>query len=260
MSFRSKPFPLYGLILLLVPLPGLATQCEPLASTSAETLVALFGDSITTGYNSNFQDDVAGGTHCRGVPTSSLNDLFAAPEKRDVIVSNWGDGGTSSANGVSRIANDLNSNSAMYSGEAKYVLIMYGTNDPAFNISASTTGFNVGDMVRRAGLVGYTSIVGTLTPRDDLNVQPINDQVKSAAASKGAALVDHFARFIAEPTGWRSLLEEEVSGNNTIRLHPTDAGYQVIAQTWFDETLAGLIDPQPQAVIVAPIVGLLLGD
>ena len=45
-------------------------------------------------------------------------------------------------------------------------------------------------------------------------------------------------------------------------LHPSDRGYLVIAETWFDQFLDGRIAAEPLAtnVTIAPVLFLLLDD
>lgn len=227
------------------------------------SVIALYGDSITVGYHYQ-QYPVFSGDE--GWPTTDLITLMAASPKRSAIVDNWGVGATSSSTGVNNMNSFLSQNTSKHSGKAYYVLIMYGTNDFNANISASTTGFNNGTMIDMARSLGYTPVVGTLTPRDDQlsQVQSRNSQIATYASIKNALLVDHYARFINDPGGWPSLLVTEPSGitGQPIKLHPTEAGYLVIAQTWFDAALSSLIEPDPNATtnIIAPIISYLLDE
>jgi len=254
------------------------------------TVVVLFGDSLTLGFNSNYAGNSpgdprrAGGTTERGCPTIYLKVLLlhqeprgvnedcptvgipspvldANDEKRDVIVANWGLGGSTSARGVQRITAELNETTSQFPAKDHLVLIMYGTNDFGSNISTSMTRFNTVEMIRKAQAAGYTPIIGTLTPRDDRDITPYNAQIVNAANQEGVFIVDHFARFVAEPAGWRSLLEQEISliTGDLIRLHPTDHGYLVLAETWFDKRLKDIIEPDPE-LSITPLIYILLDD
>ncbi len=260
------------------------------AGQNDPTVIVLFGDSITLGFNSNYAGNspgdprVAGGTTERGCPTIYLKNILlkeeprsanedcptesisspildANSETRDVIVANWGLGGSTSERGVQRISSELNQTKSDFPAKDYLVLIMYGTNDFGSNISTSMTRFNTVEMIRKAKSAGYTPIIGTLTPRDDFNVSPYNSKIVSAANQEGAFVVDHFARFVAEPTGWRSLLEQEIGriSGNLVRFHPTDRGYLVIAETWFDKRLKNIIEPEVDFVI-SPVLDILLDD
>lgn len=230
----------------------------PLAVASEQTVIALIGDSITVGFNASYLTPTGDGTTSHGIPTISLNSLLS---NRNTVVANWGFGGSSSSFGVSNITSYLNTNTSQHSGDAYYALIIYGTNDFNLSISASTTGFNIGQMIDKARSAGYEPIIGTLTPRDDQLSQVLsrNPNIISNANAKNAFVVDHYSRFINEPGGWTTLINTEISSQNgnTIRLHPNDNGYFVIAENWFDSRLKDLIDLE---VNIAPIIGLLLDD
>ena len=218
------------------------------------SIIALFGDSITVGYNQLYSNtDLGNGTTTHGRPTIDLNNLLnESKPKRSAVVANWGDGGTSSENGAWRISRELEIMNSQYSGSNKYVLILIGTNDSNFGISTSDTKFNIQMMIDDARTLGFEPIIGTLTPVSNRNVQPRNTQIKSAAASRNAFLVDHYTRFINEPGSWTQLIELD----GGVRLHPNDSGYLVIAQTWFEQRLQDVI---PVSAIAIPgIIQLIL--
>lgn len=220
------------------------------------TIVALFGDSITLGYNLAYSQAVIGdGTIDHGLPTIELNVLLNESEpKRTSIVSNWGHGSTNSGHGAARIYEDLEDLDSRYSSSNKFVLIIYGTNDAAFGITTSTTRFNTEMMIDEARLLGYEPIIGTLTPVSNRNVQPRNAQITLAASSRNAFLVDHYARFISEPGGWTQLIELD----GGVRLHPNNTGYRVIAETWFEQRLEELIPIDKSHTTMGAIILLLL--
>ena len=226
------------------------------AAPAKPTVIALFGDSITVGYNMAYPSvDLGNGTTTHGRPTIELNSLLNdSRPKRSSIVSNWGDGGSNSEDGTWRISRELEILNSQYSGANKFVLIIYGTNDAAFGISTSTTKFNIQVMIDNARSLGYEPIIGTLTPVEGRDVTPRNGQIKSAASSRNAFLVDHFNRFINEPGGWRELIELD----NGVRLHPNDEGYRVIAQTWFDSRLKVVVPTSVDIGVLSAIFQLLL--
>lgn len=225
-------------------------------AANEKALVALFGDSITVGYNSSYsQVDIGNGTTTHGAPTIELNKLLNQDTpKRPSIVSNWGDGGTSSENGTWRIIRELNILNSQYSNQLKLVLILYGTNDAAFDITTADTRFNIEIMIDNARARGFEPIIGTLTPVEGRDVGPRNSQIAAAANSKGAFLVDHFTRFINQPGGWRTLIEED----NGERLHPNNDGYRVIAETWFENRLKDIIPIGKSVGSIAAVNSLLL--
>lgn len=255
------------------------------AAQNERSVIVLLGDSTTVGFNSNFGDRFANGTTERGCPTIYLTNILlkqgprsvsedcpttiypspildANNEIRDVVVANWGIGGTSSEKGVERISSNLQKTRRAFPASNYYVLIVYGTNDFGFDISASTTNFNIRMMIRKARQAGYIPVIGTITPRDDRDVTPYNSEIKSAANRENAPIVDHFARFIRQPGGWRSILQQEIGVNSgrLVRFHPTDEGYLIIAETWFDQYLRNAIEPNDPSLNIAPILDILLND
>ncbi|MBL4671861.1 MAG: SGNH/GDSL hydrolase family protein [Arenicella sp.] len=250
-----------------------------------EAVVVLFGDSTTTGFNAAFQNSRFGsGSTTLGCPTIYLNNILRQEEPRtdqqicsteaydspildqnkqvrNAIVANWGFGGSDTTNGEGRISSNLSETKVAYEADNYFVLIMYGTNDNAFGVSTSTTNFNIRQMIIKARALSYQPIVGTILPRDDLNVQPYNSEIVNAANQEGAFVVDHASRFISQPGGWQSLIEQEVdpATGELVRLHPNDQGYLIIAETWFDQRLKDLI-PGISNFNITPIMSLLLGD
>jgi lysophospholipase L1-like esterase len=248
-------------------------------------VVVLFGDSITTGFNAAFQNARFGsGSTTLGCPTIYLNNIVQQQdprtdqqicsteahdspilddnkEVRNAIVANWGFGGSDTTNGQSRITSNLSETKSAFESENYFVLILYGTNDRAFGVSTETTNFNTRQMIVKARALGYQPIMGTLLPRDDLNVQPYNSQIINAANQEGVFVVDHASRFISQPGGWQTLIDQETDPitGELVRLHPNDQGYLVIAETWFDQRLKDLI-PGVMNINISPIINILLGN
>ena len=253
------------------------------ASDASRTVIALFGDSTTTGFNANFGDRYGNGSTVRGCPTILLTNLLrhepqieppsscpttiydspifdANTRKRNVIVANWGIGGSTTESGISRISSNLAQTKADHVGKAYITLIIYGTNDFNSGISTSTTRFNLRQMIQSARALGYTPVLGTLTPRDDRDISPYNGAVNGAGSDEGVPVVDHFTRFVNQSGGWRTIVQQEVStiSGNLVRFHPTDEGYMIIAETWFDKYLRDVI--KPESPPLAPVISLLLTE
>jgi len=225
------------------------------------SVIVLFGDSITVGFNRGRPIINANGSTTISGPRAFLSDILNDPDQpRPSIVANWGEGGSSSSRGVQRIVAQLSVTRNAIPADQYFVLIMYGTNDFGRGIGTSTTAFNNQEMIRRARSVGYTPIVGTVTPRSDRNLAPLAGAIFNTAVANNAPVANHFGVFSQRPL--IDLVELETSGLTglPIRLHPRDVGYQLIAQTWFDQVLSGLIEPVAEPVVVAPIIQLLLGD
>ena len=147
-----------------------------IASASAErdpSVVVLFGDSTTIGFNTNFDERFGDARLNFGEPSIQLTQILNNAD-RPSVVPNLGIGGSSSGpataftgfvgegNGVDRISEDLTDVIANIPGRDYYVLILYGINDPARGIPSSVTGFNNGIMLERANALGYTALVSTV--------------------------------------------------------------------------------------------------
>jgi len=241
------------------------------ASAQESNLIVLFGDSISVGENNAFQGSRPG----RGLgrvandgqspalpPSDKLDDLLRA-ELRESTVINWGIGGSTSERGAIRVLSDLGETLSDHQADNYYVLILYGTNDFNGGLGPSDTGFNTGLMIDRARSLGYTPVVATLTPRADRNLSSYNSQIVSNANSRNVPIVDLFSRYLQDGQNGLTLLDTEVFSGRVIRLHPNDAGYDVIAQTWFDQFLESEIEPLPIPIVsdfLPPIINLLLED
>lgn len=237
------------------------------SAAQTNSLVVLFGDSITVGFNSGRRIDFPSGSTTISGPRQFLSDLLNDPAApRNTIVANWGAGGTSSANGITRITSNLDASRANNPADQFIVLIMYGTNDFGQGISTSTTAFNNNILVFLARNVGYLPIVGTVTPRSDRDIGPLAAAITAEVTANNAQVVDQFSFFNARPLEQNFELEISLLSGQPIRLHPNDDGYRLLAQNWFDGALQNLIPvtfpPPPPAppVLIAPLLPLLLED
>ncbi len=289
MNFLARQTKALTLVLALI--ACVATTMTAQSQEADLSLVVLFGDSISHGFNGNlsnrFSDSVGNGRTDRGCPAIYLANILNKQEDRDdgppdecrvvegdstirdsnemqanAIVQNWGNGGSSSMAGVQRMSGDLSSAASTIAAQQKFALILYGTNDFNFGISSDVTRANIEVMIDIARSQNYVPIVSTLIPRapgvsqgQSQNLAEYNAAINSAIANRNADKVDLHARFINEPGGFLSLLDPD-------QLHPTDPGYLVIAETWFSDFLQGQISAVPvrSDFQVAPIILLLLDD
>ncbi|NIM90298.1 MAG: hypothetical protein GTO17_05040 [Candidatus Aminicenantes bacterium] len=191
-----------------------------------EDKYAGFGDSITYGYI-NFEAAPDKGY----IPRLEmlLDQQFGETE---VVNEGWP--GEKTFNGLARI------DSVIRDHLAQYLLLMEGTNDIiSRKISMDTTVFNLEQMVQKCIDFGVFPAVATIIPRKDWRwdneffrdrIFYLNDQIHELAQGLPIPLVDQFELFYSYPEeegGWRSLL----SDHN----HPTEEGYQLMAEEWFDE-------------------------
>jgi lysophospholipase L1-like esterase len=126
------------------------------------------------------------------------------------------------------------------------VLLMEGANDLSTHSTSQIIGA-LGQMIDNATSRGLFVMLATLPPENPNGfdptdrggesplVPPVNDQIRALAASKSVPLVDVYQAF----GGDLSLI-----GNDG--LHPTAAGYHLIAQT-FLSSIKQALEPPPGA-------------
>ncbi len=120
---------------------------------------------------------------------------------------------------------------------ANLVLLLIGTNDLSQNQGVTSTRDEIGEIIDNIfefnGLIEI--YLGTLLPRKDSHqseVEALNALLPELVNSKRALgvkifLVDLNTRFIADPN-WQTTRMFDL-------VHPNDAGYDVIAQVWYEE-------------------------
>lgn len=141
-------------------------------------------------------------------------------------VINEGSGGEVVADGAADVPRVLTQDNP------QVLLVQEGANDVNQGHSPASIATSLRSMVREAKNRGVQPYVGTLLPMRPGScrgvaadgVPPANDQIRSMAASEGVPLVDLYQAFGAIPG---TLIGPD-------GLHPTEAGYQKMADTFFD--------------------------
>ncbi|MDZ7268027.1 MAG: Ig-like domain-containing protein [candidate division KSB1 bacterium] len=120
---------------------------------------------------------------------------------------------------------------------ANLVLLLIGTNDLSQNQGVTSTHAEIGEIIDNIfqfnGLIEI--YLATLLPRKDSHqseIEELNALLPDLVASKRTQgvkifLVDLNTRFLADPN-WQSTRMFD-------NVHPNDAGYDVIAQVWYEE-------------------------
>jgi lysophospholipase L1-like esterase len=148
-------------------------------------------------------------------------------------VADEGIDGTNSDKGAARIGNSLSRI------RPAFTLILYGTNDwnQCNNPPACVTVPSLRSMVQQIKATGGHAFVGAILPvnvgyddrtppsRQDWVVQ-MNALIKQMADEEGAVYVDLYGAFARSGLTGSALYVDH--------LHPTEPGYQIMAQTWFD--------------------------
>lgn len=195
----------------------------PRSSNRANVYMA-FGDSITKG-----EPEMGDGNGYRLILQNMLRAHFGAAE-----IANEGRDATNSDFGADIIGTRL------VAVRPSFTLIHYGTND--WNSSAcnelpcfTTTSlrFMVQEINRSGGHAFLATIIPTNTGYDGRTPASRNEWVaeqnvfiRQVADQEGAVLVDLNGAFLRSGLSNSALFVDHV--------HPASAGYQIMAQTWFD--------------------------
>lgn len=118
------------------------------------------------------------------------------------------------------------------------LLLMIGMNDMAYGDAVTDAPTRLGSLLDLiiATVPNSLIVVSTVTPAIDTvvydRIRAFNAAIPAVVASRAAAgahitTVDMFAALAADP----KFATTELTDN----LHPNDAGYNVIAQTWYDK-------------------------
>lgn len=195
-----------------------------------------FGNSITYGY----------------IDYHEAPEIGYIPRLETMLIQQYGEGrvinegwpGETTVNGVTRI------DEVLIKHQAQYLLLMEGTNDIIFQeISTDTSEFNLREMVRKSREYGVYVIITTIIPRNDWRwkrtyyrerIYALNDRIRNLADQEKIPLIDFFNIFYNYPEedgGWTSLL-------STDKVHPSEKGYQLMAESWFTEIKLTPFPPQ----------------
>jgi lysophospholipase L1-like esterase len=182
------------------------------------------GDSITFGYVDWYPYPERG-----YIPR--LNAILNATYGSQRVV-NEGFGGEVTAEGLVRL------DKVFIADLARYILIMEGTNDIISDISTDSAAFNLREMVLKCLSAGAFPTIATILPRYDWygtypyfrnRILSLNAKIRQIAMDLSVPIVDMYAAFVDYPPasgGVLSLLSIDLK-------HPSDKGYQFMAETWF---------------------------
>jgi lysophospholipase L1-like esterase len=187
-----------------------------------------FGDSITYGYMDRLPTPEA------GYPLRL--DAILKQNFGSGLAINEGIGGENTTEGLGRI------DSVLSTHPARYILIMEGTNDViSLHTPIDTIVFNLREMTAKCLKRGVLPILATIIPRQDFlysTTRIIRDrhhalveEIREIPGTFPVPFVDQYKVFMDYPEaegGLRSLLSGDLK-------HPSEKGYQVMAEAWFDE-------------------------
>ena len=211
------------------------------------------GDSITQGLQRTGSGIIFGikspqnGSVNVGGYQSRLNTMLDSNIEPSTLY-NWGFGGENSAGGLGRI------NSILDSRSADIILIMYGANDLYQGISSSGTKANIRAMIDRSRSKGVIPIISTITPNTNGSFNPsirldYNPKLYQVANEKQVAIAENY--LVVDGPNWYT-----VPYHSGDFLHLSNAGYEKMAQAWFD-VIEELLVPNKSII---PIIELFLFD
>lgn len=190
----------------------------------SQTRFLAFGDSLTEGKLSvTLELLIDSPAHSYPVKLTTL--LAARYPDQQIIVVNEGFAGERVVDSVNRFW------AAMAQHRPESVLLMHGVNDlnglEDGRVQATVDGLEA--LVKAATSLGVTPFLASLPPIGPPKsgcpecVVPLNERLRSMSASKGAVFVDVYAAWGNRPG---------LMGADGI--HPTEAGYEVIAEAFFE--------------------------
>lgn len=201
-------------------------------ATISKTKFLAFGDSITVGVVARDNPSPPPPYILTDVPAAAypevLRQLLAARYSTQTITMiNEGKGGEKAVDSVGRAQSVFNAN------RPEVAMIMEGYNDLSLlgeaGIDPAIAAIN--DMVKDARFRGARVFLGTLTPPpvnvnrgiSNTTISRFNDKLKAMAKGENAVLVDVYAAFAPDPNRY----------NSADGRHPNEAGYRLIAETFF---------------------------
>lgn len=198
----------------------------PIGNDSLPNVTMAFGDSLTRG---------DGSSDGRGYPARLESRLLA--HFGDALVINRGADATNSYEAIERLQRNL------AGSQPAYTLILYGTNDwniPGCQDNAvdCPTVENLRTVVRGVKAFGSLPFLATIPPANPTLNPPSRNEwakamsglIKTMAQEEGAFLVDLYEAF-AKQGDLTRLFSDHV--------HPNDAGYQVMAEAFFEAIAHG---------------------
>ncbi len=229
-SIRSKLMSWHQLADNPAPRPLANDPPFPFNGELDENTYLAFGDSITFGYM-----DYEEAPDLGYIPR--LKEIFDAQYGESEII-NEGWPGEVTLAGLGRMEEVVNSH------DARYLLLMEGTNDIIFHqFSMETTAYHLEQMLSINIEHGLYPVLSTIIPRNDYRwrrlyyqerIYELNDRIRALAEKLNIPLVDQFNTFFNYPEdegGWPALLSID-------NVHPSIKGYEIMTDAWFREIKA----------------------
>ena len=221
---------------------GFTVTVNPRIARLSLTKFLAFGDSVTLGeVTAPLTTSRAGGTNYRNVvvpsaayPTRLLALLRAryVPQAMAIEMNNAGLPGEFAEDAVLRLRGVLSSY------RPSVLLLLHGHNDLYAGVPIATIANQLDLMAKEGRNRGARVFIATLPPPRPGGprtipaslVSALNDRIRVIAVGEGAVLVDLYAALVSDIPRFIG----------TDGLHPTEAGYQRIAELFFDAIRADL--------------------
>ena len=211
---------------VIMVLPGCQRKPSAMPDSTGSTVIAAIGDSLTWGALA-FGPKAASG----GYPT--ILETLLRDEGHDVVVFNKGIPGEKAYQTRARFERAI--------ADADIALLMIGVNDIIRPQACPEphncrTNEHIEAMIKYASKAGVPLIVSTLTPAQNNcarswaneSIQAVNARLRTYTQEHILPLVDNHQSIVEHGDG---MLFSDC-------LHFTDAGYQVIAEHWFQALIA----------------------
>jgi lysophospholipase L1-like esterase len=253
-NFKSIKNKGYLLFLCLV---FVLASFSPSTVFGGSKIIIAFGDSLTEGCGN--MDSPCGFIPRPGDITYDYEvplQVLLSENNHDYTVINFGLGGQTTVSDLaypyrfdSVINNDCNE-------DAKYILIMEGTNDLFHHVNKSAIQFNLGSMIDQSLAKGLIPLVATITPdktpgAEYKGIPEMNTLIRQlveekVAEGKDVILVDQYNELepdwyaYTNPRGCYSVFDPDD------QLHPNASGFSAMGTVWY-ESLAAIF-PRPSSL------------
>jgi len=207
-----------------------------------DKVIIAFGDSITVGkWENNINEGNGSRTGGYGPDLESLTD--GINNHHDVL--NYGFAGEKTIyqhppedqGGYVRLISDV----LPKHPNAKYILILEGTNDYWTGVSKQTTVNNLGWMVDACRNYNIEPVLSTLTPDTTAgigykkNIPAYNELILALSQNKNVTLVDMYSAMVDEWDSKYAYGEDFTGRGYDDNLHLSRAGYSKMAELWMEK-------------------------
>lgn len=212
-------------------------------ANSSEKKLISFGDSLTEGCGipgEYYKEAQCGFWVGRNDHYPLYLEQAAADDSKDITVFNYGIGGETTVEGLSRLNQILNN---ACHDEIHYVLILQGTNDLFHHNDEYVVQYNLREMIKLVRSHEIEPLIATITPDPDntwKNIDLMNGLIRNLASEENVILVDLYNELASD---WEYYTDP--MGCYMDKLHPNPYGFQQMALAWYTSLKDYLKNPNP---------------